>query len=94
MLRKTKLVCTIGPASSPSWIIEKMVRAGMNVARLNLSHGTQEEHAEVIRIIRGVSAVLDIPVAILLDLPGPKPRTGGLEKQEAHLGRRRLFSYQ
>jgi len=85
MLRKTKLVCTIGPASSSSQTIEKLVRAGMSVARLNFSHGTQEEHAEVIRMIRGVSTVLDIPVAILLDLPGPKSRTGRLEKQEVHL---------
>ncbi len=51
MLRKTKLVCTIGPASSPSRIIEKMMQAGMNVARLNLSHGTQEEHAGWVLII-------------------------------------------
>jgi pyruvate kinase len=57
----------------------------MGVARLNFSHGTQEEHAEVIRMIRGVSTVLDIPVAILLDLPGPKSRTGRLVKQEVHL---------
>ncbi len=85
MLRKTKLVCTIGPASSSSQVIEKLVQAGMSVARLNFSHGSQEEHAEVIRMIRGVSTVLDIPVAILLDLPGPKSRTGSLVKQEVHL---------
>ena len=85
MLRKTKLVCTIGPASSSSQVIEKLVQAGMSAARLNFSYSTQEEHAEVIRTIRGVSASLDIPVAILLDLPGPKPRTGRLEKQEVHL---------
>ena len=92
MLRKTKLVCTIGPASRSSQIIEKLVRAGMSVARLNFSHGTQEEHAEVIRTIRGVSAVSDIPVAILLDLPGPKSRTGRLEKQEVPLKEGNDFS--
>ena len=85
MLRKTKLVCTIGPASSPSRVIEKMMQAGMNVARLNFSHGTREEHAEVIRTIRDFSAVLDIPVAILIDLPGPKPRTGRLKKKWVHI---------
>jgi len=85
MLRKTKLVCTIGPASSPSRVIEKMMQAGMNVARLNFSHGTREEHAEVIRTIRDFSTVLDIPVAILIDLPGPKPRTGRLKKKRVHI---------
>ena len=85
MLQKTKLVCTIGPASSPSWIIEKMIQAGMNVARLNFSHGTREEHAEVIRTIRDFSAALDIPVAILIDLPGPKPRTGRLKEKRVYI---------
>jgi len=85
MLRKTKLVCTIGPASSPSRVIEKMMQAGMNVARLNFSHGTWEEHAEVIRTVRDFSAVLYIPVAILIDLPGPKPRTGRLKKKRVHI---------
>ena len=85
MLRKTKLVCTIGPASSPSWRIEKMIQAGMNVARLNFSYGTQEEHAEVIRNIRDFSAALDIPVAILIDLPGPKPRTGRLKEKRVYI---------
>jgi pyruvate kinase len=85
MLQKTKLVCTIGPASSPSWIIEKMIQAGMNVARLNFSHGTREEHAEVIRTIRDLSAALDIPVAILIDVPGPKPRTGRLKEKWVYI---------
>ena len=84
-MRKTKLVCTIGPASSSSRVIEKMMQAGMNVARLNFSHGTREEHAEVIRAIRDFSAALDIPVAILLDLPGPKPRTGRLKGKRVHI---------
>ncbi len=85
MLRKTKLVCTIGPASSPSQVIEKMMQAGMNVARLNFSHGTREEHAEVIRTIRDLSAALDIPVAVLIDLPGPKPRTGRLKEKRVYI---------
>jgi len=85
MLRKTRLVCTIGPASSPSRVMEKMIQAGMNVARLNFSHGTREEHAEVITTIRDFSAVLDIPVAILIDLPGPKPRTGRLKDKRVYI---------
>jgi pyruvate kinase len=61
------------------------MQAGMNVARLNFSHGTREEEADVIRTIRDFSTVLDIPVAILVDLPGPKPRTGRLKKKRVHI---------
>ncbi len=85
MLRKTKLVCTIGPATRSSGMIEKLVRAGMNVARVNFSYGTVEEHAEVIRSIRSVSSGLGRPVAVLLDLPGIKLRVGKLEKPEVRL---------
>jgi len=85
MLRKTKVVCTIGPASSSSRMLEKLARVGMGVARLNFSHGTHEEHAKSIKAIRQVSAGLGIPLAILLDLPGPKIRTGELEKNEVWL---------
>jgi len=66
-------------------MIQRLVRAGMNVARINASYGTEEEHSEVIRTIRGVSAKLDVPVAILLDLPGIKLRTGPLGKEEVYL---------
>jgi len=93
MLRKTKLVCTIGPASNSNRVIERLVLAGMNVARLNFSHGSHQEHAETIRAIRDVSDKLDIPVAILLDLPGPKLRTGRLEKNEVHLNENDRFSF-
>ena len=93
MLRKTKLVCTIGPASNSNRVIEGLVRAGMNVARLNFSHGSHQEHAETIRTIRDVSDKLDIPVAILLDLPGPKLRTGRLEKNEVRLNEDDHFSF-
>ncbi len=92
MLRKTKLVCTIGPSSSSSQMIGKLVRAGMNVARLNFSHGTQKEHAEVIKTVRDFSTVLDTPVAILLDLPGSKPRTGRLKKQGIYICEGDIFS--
>jgi len=80
MSRKTKIVCTIGPASNSRKTIQKLARAGMNVARINLSHGTLAEHEQVIRDIRDVARTLNLPIAILLDLPGPKIRTGALQK--------------
>lgn len=73
-MRKTKIVCTIGPASESEEMIEKMALAGMNVARLNFSHGTHEEHAKRIRTIKKVSKKLSIPIAILLDTKGPEFR--------------------
>ncbi|GCE20664.1 hypothetical protein KDK_44640 [Dictyobacter kobayashii] len=78
-MRRTKIVCTIGPATNTKEQIEKLLLAGMNVARLNFSHGTQEGHAQVIEHIRTISARLNIPVAILQDLQGPKIRTGLLQ---------------
>ncbi len=85
MLRRTKLVCSIGPATRSRQMVEKLARAGMNVARLNFSHGTHDEHAEVISTVRDVSTLLSKPIAILQDLPGPKLRTGRLEKPKTHL---------
>ncbi|MFQ5826601.1 MAG: pyruvate kinase [Dehalococcoidia bacterium] len=76
--RRTKIVCTIGPASGSPLVIERLIRAGMNVARLNFSHGTHEQHAGYIRAIRHISARLGQTVAIMQDLPGSKGRTGKL----------------
>ncbi len=78
-MRRTKIVCTIGPATNSEERLEALMRAGMNVARLNFSHGTQEEHAEVIARVRRVSARLNQAVAILQDLQGPKIRVGALK---------------
>jgi len=78
MQRRTKIVCTLGPASHTEERIEALLRAGMNVARLNFSHGTHDEHAATITRLRAVAARLDVPVAILQDLQGPKIRTGPL----------------
>jgi pyruvate kinase len=75
-MRKTKIVCTIGPASETESTIRALIEAGMNVARLNFSHGTFKEHLEKMRTIRRVSSELKKPVAILQDLPGPKIRVG------------------
>jgi pyruvate kinase len=92
MLRKTKIICTIGPASKSSRMIQRLARAGMNVARINTAYGTEEEHTKVIRTIRGVSTRLDVPVAILLDLPGIKLRTGQLRRKEVYLKEGDQFS--
>ncbi|MDY0115904.1 MAG: pyruvate kinase [Acholeplasmatales bacterium] len=74
--RKTKIVCTIGPATNTEEMIEKLILAGMNVARLNFSHGNHKEHQEVIEIIRKVSKKLNTHVGILADMKGPEIRTG------------------
>ncbi|MCR4604635.1 MAG: pyruvate kinase [Eubacterium sp.] len=74
--RKTKIICTIGPASDSEEIIEKLCEAGMNVARLNFSHGTHEEHAERVKKIKNVREKLGLPIAILLDTKGPEYRIG------------------
>ena len=72
MLKKTKIVCTLGPSSNTPEIIEKMIKAGMNVARFNFSHGSHEEHKQRIDMVRAVSQKLGIPVALLLDTKGPE----------------------
>lgn len=78
-MRRTKIVCTIGPATNSEAQLEQLMRAGMNVARLNFSHGTHQEHEQVIECVRALSARLDCAVAILQDLQGPKIRTGALQ---------------
>lgn len=75
---KTKIICTIGPASRSPEVLEKLIQAGMNVCRLNFSHGTHTEHAALVRDIRTTAARLAAPVAILQDLAGPKIRTGSI----------------
>jgi pyruvate kinase len=76
MTRRTKIVCTIGPASDSEAMIAKLIAAGMNVARLNFSHGTPDYQRDLIRKIKRVRAALNQPVAILQDLQGPKIRIG------------------
>jgi len=75
-MRRTKIVCTIGPASEDLEVLKKMILAGMNVARLNFSHGNHEEHRRRIENIRRASTETEIPVAILLDTRGPEIRLG------------------
>jgi pyruvate kinase len=88
-MRKTKIVCTIGPASGSEKILKALIQAGMNVARLNFSHGDYAFHKRVIRIIRRLERRLKQPVAILQDLPGPKIRIGALQGDRARLQRGR-----
>jgi pyruvate kinase len=76
--RHSKIVCTIGPASRSPRIIERLLRAGMDVARLNFSHGSHANHAESIAILRAAATHIHKPIAILADLQGPKIRTGAL----------------
>ncbi len=75
-MRRTKIVCTLGPASSGGAELDRLVAAGMDVARINFSHGTHAEHAEVFRLIRAGEARWGRPVAVLQDLQGPKIRLG------------------
>ncbi|MEX0686590.1 MAG: pyruvate kinase [Balneolales bacterium] len=77
--RKTKIVCTIGPSSNTPEMIEALVRSGMNVARLNFSHGTHEDHKKVVHNIRMVAEKLNTSIAILMDLQGPKIRVGQMK---------------
>ena len=92
MRRRTKIVCTIGPASESEKILTGLIRAGMNVARLNFSHGDYHFHKRVIRIIREIARKLDKPVAILQDLPGPKIRIGTVEGDRVRLQSRKNFT--
>ncbi len=85
MHRKTKIICTIGPASESYETLKKLARAGMDVARLNFSHGTYEEHAHRIANVRRVSETLNRPLGVLQDLPGPKIRTGKLKVEKVWL---------
>lgn len=79
-MRKTKIVCTIGPACNNEETLTKMCLAGMNVARLNFSHGTHEEHKKNIELIKSVREKLGLPIAILLDTKGPEYRIKTFEK--------------
>ncbi len=93
-MRRTKIVATIGPASREPETLLRMVEAGMDVARLNYSHGTLDEHAETVRRVRDAAGRAGRPVAILQDLPGPKLRIGPLREDIVELkpGERLTFT--
>jgi pyruvate kinase len=83
--KRTKIVCTIGPASNSPAVLEQMIVAGMNVARLNLAHGVFPDHARIISNVRAAAKKLDRRVAVLADLPGPKIRIGRLSEDPVEL---------
>jgi len=89
--RRTKIVCTIGPASGSAATTERLIKAGMNVARFNLSHGTRSEHTAYIQTVRKLVQRLGMPVAIMMDLPGPKYRTGALSNDSVMLRKGELL---
>ena len=78
-MNKTKIVATIGPSSTSRSVLKEMFIAGLNVCRINFSHGSYEQHAEVIDTVRALNQELNANVAILADLQGPKIRTGEME---------------
>lgn len=85
ILKKTKIVCTIGPASESPEVLEQLVKNGMNVARLNFSHGSHEEHLEKIKTIKKLRRKLNVPLGLMLDTKGPEIRIGRFEEKEYFL---------
>lgn len=92
-MRKTKIVCTIGPASTDEQIIRDMCKAGMNVARLNFSHGTHEDQQKKVDIIKKVREELNLPIAIMLDTKGPEYRIKTFKNGKVDLKAGELFTF-
>ena len=92
-MRKTKIVCTIGPACEDAATLEAMCKAGMNVARLNFSHGNHEQHLQKIKLVKTVREKLDMPIAILLDTKGPEYRIKTFENGKINLNEGDLFTF-
>jgi pyruvate kinase len=90
--RHTKIICTLGPATNTPEMIEQLAKAGMNLARINMSHGTQESHLKVIKAIKGLNRRLNHPIAILMDLQGPEIRTGEVG-DTLHLNVGEIFTF-
>jgi pyruvate kinase len=88
--RRTKIVATIGPATSSPQILRSLITTGMDVARLNFSHGSHEDHAQRIQTLRAVSDELHTPITILQDLQGPKIRVGELPGGEVKIEREQI----
>lgn len=92
-MRKTKIVCTIGPACEDAATLEAMCKSGMNVARLNFSHGNHEQHLQKIKLVKTVREKLDMPIAILLDTKGPEYRIKTFENGKINLNEGDLFAF-
>lgn len=91
-MRKTKIICTLGPSTEDEKVLREMIAAGMNVARLNFSHGSHEEHLKRINIIKKLRKELNVPLAILLDTKGPEIRIGTFENHRIELFRGQHFT--
>lgn len=92
-MRKTKIICTIGPSSESEEVFEKMCKAGLNVARLNFSHGTHEEHKKKFDMIKSVRERLNLPIAIMLDTKGPEYRIKTFKDGKAFLKSGNKFTF-
>jgi pyruvate kinase len=92
-MKKTKIICTIGPASSDKEVFKQLVENGLNVARLNFSHGSHEEHLEKINMIKEVREKLNVPIALLLDTKGPEIRTGIFKEDVVNLKEGQFFTF-
>ena len=84
-MKKTKIVCTIGPATLDVEVLKSLMKAGMNVARINFSHGSYEEQKKYIDAVKQAREEVNLPVALLLDTQGPEIRTGKLEENPVTL---------
>ena len=89
--QKTKIVCTIGPASNSPLMMERLLEAGMSVARINMSHGTFDEHAEAVKNLRAAAGKTGSPLAVMADLPGPKMRIGKVASEPMTLSAGDVF---
>src|ERR1700733_10619801 len=85
MRTRTKIICTIGPSVASYEKILELIDAGMNVARLNFSHGTQEEHLKIIEMLKKARKEKGVPLAIMLDTKGPEIRIGKVKNDQIHL---------
>ena len=92
MLKKTKIVCTLGPASENEEVLTKLIENGLNVCRMNFSHGSHEEHKGRIDLVKKIREKLNKPVALLLDTKGPEIRTGQFDKPEILLKEGQKFT--
>ncbi len=91
MMRKTKIICTLGPSTKDEQVLRDLMLNGMSVARINFSHGTHEEHRETIRKVKEIRKQLNLPVALLLDTKGPEIRIGDFENGRIELKKGKTF---
>ena len=91
-MRKTKIICTLGPSTEKGDVLRNLILAGMNVARFNFSHADHEEHLGRFRKLKELREEYNIPVAALLDTKGPEIRLGNFENEKIHLKKGQTFT--